>query len=170
MPFQKPDDLCAHSGCPERSNGVGICDYRRRVEILLDAGLEPEAAARASHAVVAPTPAQPVDQEALAVAREDFTAWLAPRVAAATVGRAADPPAAPTREAVLRMNAEAGMADHGHGLLEVPGELVLDVDGVPLEVGLSVHVPMTTTEPSIATATLLRLGLTAADVPNLAVI
>ena len=57
-----------------------------------------------------------------------------------------------------------------HGTVTLPGEVIEDVDGIPLSVGPTRSYEGSIGAPVVTLALLHRLGLTVADVPNLPVL
>lgn len=70
------------------------------------------------------------------------------------------------RARLLRLNELVGQSLN----VIVPGEVLLDLDGIPAGVTASRHLPALTLGAVIASTELDRAGLTPEDVPNLKII
>lgn len=67
------------------------------------------------------------------------------------------------RETILKLNTIALQ----HATYHVPGELLEDVDGLPLGVGPSTTEPVTIARPVITRTELENAGLTEEEIPNI---
>lgn len=73
------------------------------------------------------------------------------------------PPAPKTADDYRRLNAVAGQ----QVVIETPGNVVTDVDGIPLSVGPTVKETAMFAPPPVTRAELARVGLQPGDVPRL---